>query len=82
MADIHHLTPRIPRATIRCLTTLLEKAQAGKITGVAFIALLPHGFIADACGEAHNAPEVVRKEMLPVLDAVLAKKARKPKETP
>lgn len=79
---IVHLTPRIPRATIRCLTTLLKQAQEEKITGVAFIALLPHGFIADACGEAHNDPEMVRKNMLPVLDAVLAKKVRKSKETP
>lgn len=76
--SVIHLKPRLPRATIRCLATLLKQAQEEKITGVAFIALMPHGFVADACGEAHNDPETVRKSMMPVLDATLAELARKP----
>lgn len=73
---VTHLKTRLPRATIRCCQKLLAEAEAGRLTGIAFVALLPHGFIADACGEAHNDPEAAR-QMVAVLDAKLAKRARK-----
>jgi hypothetical protein len=72
---VAHLSARIPRATIRCCRQLLRAAEAGRLTGLAFVAMVPEGFVADACGEAHNDPATAR-QMVAVLDAKLAKRAR------
>jgi hypothetical protein len=75
MPTVRHLPGRIPRATIRCCETLLQQALLGRMTGLAFVAILPEGFVADACGEAHNDPATTR-QMVAILDAKLAKRAR------
>ena len=43
--------------TVKCLQTLLEQAQAGKIVGLAYTAMAANReFFYSACGEAHRNP--------------------------
>jgi hypothetical protein len=56
------------RETIECLGSLLDDAKAGKMLGVAFVAMYKgRTFIAKACGEAHRSP-VFTRGMLRSLD--------------
>jgi len=57
-----------------CLEKMLASSRAGKLTGLAFVALLSNnGFIADTCGEASVKPDETR-QMLKTLDAKIAKR--------
>jgi len=47
--------------TVRALEALLKEARAGKVVGLAWIALKPGGsFEVDVVGEAHHAPVLLR----------------------
>lgn len=77
MSNVYHLVRRGPPASlVKCLERLTAQAQAGKLTGIAFIALLEdRAFIADACGECRDRPEETRA-LVPSLDSKLGRLAR------
>jgi hypothetical protein len=57
------------------MSKLLDEAQAGRVTGIAFVAIKAEGFVADACGEAYNDPATTLG-MVAVLEAKLARRAK------
>lgn len=63
---------KIPPHTVKCLEELLNHGSSGKLTGIAFVAYVEGGYIADACGDARDKPDQTRF-MLKRLDAKLAK---------
>lgn len=43
--------------TVKCLRTLLEQAEAGKIVGISYAAMAANReFFYSSCGEAHRNP--------------------------
>lgn len=71
--NVHRLIRnQVSTDTVRCLTTLLEQARMGRLTGVAYVAYLSDAaYIAGSAGEAHKRP-VTTRGMLLDLDAKLA----------
>ena len=48
---------KLPSDTVSCIEKLLQHAQAGALTGLAFVAYMDgSGYIADTCGEATEKP--------------------------
>lgn len=72
---VHHLHPRVPRHASKCLAQLVRQEQAGRLKGIAFVAIMEDGFVADACGIAHDDPERTL-QMIAVLESKLAKRAK------
>ena len=57
--------------TIECLRRLFDDATAGKVIGIAYVAMYQgRTFVAHACGEAHRSP-VFTRGMLRSLDEQL-----------
>jgi hypothetical protein len=74
VAQIIQLRRRLPSSAVSCLRKLTDHAEAGEITGVAFVCLIDGGkYIADTCGDASGQHTVVR-DLLKALDAKIAKR--------
>jgi hypothetical protein len=77
VAQIIHLRRRLPSSAVSCLQKLTEHAEAGEITGVAFVCLVNDDkYIADTCGDARGQHTLVRN-LLKSLDAKIAKRQLK-----
>lgn len=76
--SIHNLFDhRISGDMQKCVRKLLEHADGGAFTGMAFVGYIEgRGWIADVCGLARLAP-LDAKEMLPALSAKLDRLARR-----
>jgi hypothetical protein len=73
--SVHRLRRRyLPGPIVPCIERLLDAAQAGTLTGLAFIAFVDgHGYIADTCGDASTELEETRR-ILKQLDLKLARR--------
>jgi hypothetical protein len=59
-----------------CVRRLMKHADDGAFTAIAFVGYIEgRGWIADVCGHARHAP-LDAKEMLPALEAKLARLAK------
>jgi len=64
--------------TVRALEQLLKEARAGRIIGVAFVAMYKRReYIANAAGEARRSPTFTRG-MIAALDDALGRQADNP----
>lgn len=62
--------------TVQCLETLLDRARAGEVIGIAFAAALRHrAYITNSAGECHRSPTWARG-MVAALDDQLAGRIR------
>jgi hypothetical protein len=74
MANVIPIRRRLPSGAVACLRKLTTHAEAGVITGVAFVCLVNDSkYIADTCGDASGQHTVVR-DLLKALDAKIAKR--------
>lgn len=65
--------PAISQDTVQALEFLVEEAKAGRVIGVAWVALHPlYKFSVDAAGETRRSPTFTRG-VLRVLDDALSK---------
>lgn len=69
-SPIRLLPPAPSESTIKELETLLEDAKAGKVVGLAYIALAPKSYTVNSVGQANIRPTLTRG-MIRVLDDLM-----------
>jgi len=71
------ITETISADTVECLDELLERARAGEIIGIAYVAMFKRRkYVANATGEARRNPTFTRG-MVRVLDDELGRRIRR-----
>lgn len=61
VAHLREVLPPVDADTVECLERLLSEARAGKVIGLAFVALMPkRNFIVHTTGVVHQEPVYTR----------------------
>jgi hypothetical protein len=61
VVQLRKVPPPVDTDTVECLERLLSEARAGKVVGLAFVALMPQrNFIVHTTGSVHQEPVYTR----------------------